>query len=159
MEEYEYSFKVKSIKPYINYCEENGYKKESEVIQNRIVYVNEYNPNIISRITKNIVDGKETIIFDAKNIKQEEDNLKDSIESLPLVVTDDNKEIIDSIIKTLDFYENANNYRTRYVYKKDDVKFEIDAYTKPKMNVIGIEGNKIKVDNVYNDLIEKIPNE
>lgn len=83
MEEYEYSFKVKSIKPYINYCEENGYKKESEVIQNRIVYVNEYNPNIISRITKNIVDGKETIIFDPKNIKQEEDNLKDSIESLP----------------------------------------------------------------------------
>ena len=27
MEEYEYSFKVKSIKPYIRYCIDNNYKK------------------------------------------------------------------------------------------------------------------------------------
>ena len=155
MKEYEYSFKVKSIKPYIAYCIENGYTKESEVTQNRIVYENRHTPDIISRVTKKIVDGKEKVVFDIKNVGKRDNKLKDSIESIPLVVTDDIREIVDSMIKTLDFYEAANNYRTRYVYKKNGVKFEIDDYIEPKMYVVGIEGNKIEVDNIYNELIEK----
>ncbi len=163
MEEYEYSFKVKSIKPYIDYCIENGYKKVSEVEQNRIVYENKHTPDIISRLTKKIVDGKENVVFDIKNVGIRDDKLKNSIESIPLVVTDENREIVESIIKVLNFYEAANNYRIRYIYKKDGVKFEIDNYIEPKMNVIGIEGNKDEVDKIYNELIEnkvgKIVNE
>ena len=30
-----------------------------------------------------------------------------------------------------------------------------DDYIEPKMYVVGIEGNKIEVDNIYNELIEK----
>lgn len=155
MKEYEYSFKVESIKPYLEYCIENNYKKESEVKQNRIVYENKHTNDIIARITKKIVDNKETSTFDIKNVGVRDKNLKDSTESIPLLLTDENKNIIESIIKTLDFYEAANNYRTRYVYKKNGVKFEIDNYIQPKMQVVGIEGNKNEVDKIYNELVEK----
>ena len=70
MEEYEYSFKVSSIKPYIEYCEKNDYKKESEILENRKVYENKYNPNIIARITKTVIGLKEQIVFDCKNVKK-----------------------------------------------------------------------------------------
>lgn len=46
MEEYEYSFKVSSIKPYIEYCENNNYEKVSEVTQNRVVYENKHLFNV-----------------------------------------------------------------------------------------------------------------
>ena len=37
-EEYEYSFKVKDIKPYIDYCINNDYEKTGESSQTRILY-------------------------------------------------------------------------------------------------------------------------
>lgn len=154
MNEYEYSFKVESIKPYLDYCIKNNYEKESEVIQNRIVYENKHTKDIIARITKKIIDQKEEIIFDIKNVGKRDDKLKDSVESLPLVLINETEKVINSMIKVLDFYEAANNYRIRYVYKKNNVKFEIDDYIQPKMQVIGIEGNKIQVDKVYKDLID-----
>lgn len=51
MEEYEYSFNVTSVEPYIKYCEENGYEKKGENTQNRIVYENIHNRHIIARLT------------------------------------------------------------------------------------------------------------
>ena len=42
--------------------------------------------------------------------------------------------------------------RKRYVYFKDGVKFEIDNYTQPAMKVAAIEGEKEKVDKVYNEV-------
>lgn len=154
MNEYEYSFKVESIKPYIEYCENNNYEKESDVTQNRIVYENKHTPDIIARITKKIVNGEENNIFDLKNVGKRDENLKDSTESIPLTITQENEEIINSMIAVLDFYEAANNYRTRHVYKKNGVKFEIDDYIKPEMQVVGIEGNNDKVDKIYNEIIE-----
>ena len=154
MNEYEYSFKVESIKPFIDYCEKNGYEKISEVTQNRIVYENNHTEEIIARVTKKIVDGEEENVFDLKNVGKRDENLKNSTESIPLIITKDNENIINSMIDVLDFYEAANNYRTRYVYKKDGVKFEIDDYINPKMQVIGIEGEKTEVDLVYNEIIQ-----
>ena len=52
------------------------------------------------------------------------------------------KKSIYSMLEVLDFYEVAYNYITGYVYKKDNVTFEIDDYIEPKMQVIGIEGKK-----------------
>ena len=47
--------------------------------------------------------------------------------------------------------------RTRIVYKKDGVKFELDSYTSPEIIfVVGIEGNKEKVDFVYKEVSSKL---
>ena len=40
MKEYEYSFKVKSIEPYINYCKNNNYNLIDIIKENRRVYEN-----------------------------------------------------------------------------------------------------------------------
>ena len=146
MEEYEYNFKVKSIDPYINYCKKNNYI-EQIVKQNRIVYESSYNDNLIARITTN---NNEETILDFKNVNQNDDLLKISNESLPLKV--DNLETVYSILDTLNFKKKSNLLRTRYIYKKDDFTFEIDDYTEPVMKVVAIEGNKSKVDQIYNEI-------
>lgn len=152
MEEYEYSFKVSNLKPYIEYCENNDYKKISEVTQNRVVYENKHSEHIIARITTKITNNKKNTVFDCKNINKKDRDLKVSSESVPMEVTESNEKSIYSMLEALDFYEATKNYRTRYVYKKNDVTFEIDDYTEPKMQVIGIEGEKTKVDKVYEEL-------
>ncbi len=51
-EEYEYSFKVKSISEFIQYCIDNKYEKKKEYLQTRILYKN--GGPIMARITENI---------------------------------------------------------------------------------------------------------
>ena len=51
MKEYEYSFKVKSIEPYIEYCKEHNYEEISITTQNRKVYENKNSDHIIARLT------------------------------------------------------------------------------------------------------------
>ena len=60
------------------------------------------------------------------------------------------------MLEVLGFYENANNTRIRYVYKKDNVIFELDDYIIPEMKVVAIEGSKEEVDKVYSEIKEKI---
>lgn len=156
MEEYEYSFKVASIKPYIDYCENNRYEKISEVTQNRVVYENKNSEHIIARITTKVINGKKTTTFDCKNVNKKDRALNVSNESIPIKVVKSNQESIYSILEVLDFYEAANNCRTRYVYKKNGVTFEIDDYIKPQMQVVGIEGAKNEVDKVYKELTNLI---
>lgn len=156
MKEYEYSFKVESIEPYIKYVEENDYEKKSVETQNRIVYENKHSKNIISRITTKNKDGKKETTLDFKNVEKKKNNLNDSRESLPIKINKNNRKAIESILDVLDFYEAANNTRTRYVYEKGNVKFEIDDYIVPKMQVVAIEGKKEDVDLVYEDLNKKI---
>ena len=156
MEEYEYSFKVSSIKPYIKYCEENNYKKVDVTSQNRIVYENAHNEHIIARITKEIKGGKETTKFDCKNVGESRDTLKISGESIPMEVIESNRKEIESILDVMDFKEAANLNRTRYIYEKDNVIFELDDYTTPEMYVVALEGEKDAVDRVYKEINEKI---
>jgi hypothetical protein len=66
-----------------------------------------------------------------------------------MIVTDENKEIVKSILEVLDFYEAADNIRTRYEYVLGGVKFEIDDYIRPQAQVVAIEGEKELVDKVY----------
>ncbi len=152
MEEYEYSFKVKSIKPYIEYCEKNNYKLEDITKQNRIVYENRYSEDVIARITTTVKDGKKTCVFDCKNIGKRDKTLKISSESKPIKVTKGNREQIESILNVLNFYKVVSNNRKRYIYKKTGIKFEIDEYTSPLMCIIGIEGERNKVNKVYEEL-------
>ena len=159
MEEYEYSFKVESIKPYIDYCKKNNFKEISVTKQNRVVYENKNSENIIARLTTKIINNKKEIFFDCKNVGKNDNDLKVSKESLPIKVTKNNQKQIESLLEVLDFYEVANNIRTRYIYEKGNVKFEIDNYESPKMQVVAIEGIKNDVDNIYKDLLIKVDNE
>lgn len=159
MQEYEYSFKVKTIIPFIDYCKNNDYDELKIEKQNRIVYENNNSDDIIARITTKIINGKTNIIFDCKNVGKRDNDLKISKESLPIKITKNNKKQIESLLDVLDFYEAANNYRTRYVYEKNDIKFEIDDYENPKMKVVAIEGKKETVDKIYSELLEKYKKE
>ena len=144
MEEYEYSIRVNNIQPFIEYCKSNGYKKISENIQNRAVYEHRDNRHILARITKTETDGKTVTIFDCKNSSAEIGGLKIAKESKELELDDRTEDIIKSMINVLNFEQSADNYRIRYVYKLNDVKFEIDDYIKPQFKVVAIEGEKIK---------------
>ena len=152
MEEYEYSLKAKSVKPYIDYCENNKYKLKDKVTQNRKVYENRYSKDIIARVKTSIKNDKKEIVFDCKNIGTRNDALKISQESLPFVINEDNIKEVESFLNVLNFYQSANNDRIRYVYEKGGVKLEIDDYTSPVMCVIGVEGEKKKADKVYKEL-------
>lgn len=148
--EYEYSFKVTSIDKYIEYCKKNNYKLEEEYNQTRTLYKN--NGKIMARITKNDYKTNSIEILNFKDNNENNNTLKVCRESKDLIITNDNKEFVESLINILDLKEDKVLKRKRYVYTKNNVKFEIDNYTSPKMNVIGIEGLKEEVDKVYNEL-------
>ena len=148
MEEYEYSFNVSDIKPYIEFCKKNKYKKVKEIKQHRKVYENKHNRNIISRITTE----NDITVIDFKNTNKSYNNLNISNESKSLKINKTNAEFFDSILNILDFEQSADNYRIRYIYKKDNVTFEIDDYSSPKMFVVAVEGERNEVDKVYNEL-------
>lgn len=156
MEEYERSFKVETVKPYIDYCVNNKYTLLSVTKENRIVYENKSNKNLIARITIRVINRKKEMIFDCKNIDINDKDLKISKESLPIKISNKNKDAIYSLLGVLNFYEAANNVRTRYVYQKNSIKFEIDDYEIPKMHVVAIEGEKDEVEIVYEDLKNNI---
>ena len=148
--EYEYSFKVTSIDKYIEYCKKNNYKLEEEYNQTRTLYKN--NGKIMARITKNDYKTNSIEILNFKDNNENNNTLKVCRESKDLIITNDNKEFVESLINILDLKEDKVLKRKRYVYTKNNVKFEIDNYTSPKMNVIGIEGLKEEVDKVYSEL-------
>ena len=151
--EYEYSFKVNDINKYLDYCKENNYHFIVQCEQIRTLYKN--GGRVMARITKNIYDDKEEELLSFK-----EDNLTGEIlhvrgESLELLITDTNRDFVKSLLTILEMKEAKVLKRKRYVYEKDGVRFEIDEYFEPKMNVVGIEGEKNIVDRVYNDLKNK----
>jgi len=153
--EYEYSFKVEDIKPYINYCEENSFEKVKEFNQTRILYISDN--KILARITTQEENGSIKTVLDFKDDNDSEEILKVSRETIPLVVTDENKEAVMSMLEIFGYKIKKELIRKRYVYKKDKVIFEIDDYTSPEvMHVIAIEGEKEQVDKIYNDIKEKI---
>jgi len=158
-QEYEHSFNVRSIVPYIKYCNENGFLETSNVIQNRVVFEHRTNKNVIVRITTETINGENVIIVDSKYVGEKRGDLKVSTESEPFIISQEAKKGVVSLLQMMDFYEAANNLRTRYVYEKGGVKFEIDDYIRPQMKVVAIEGNKDEVDKVYNELLDVISKE
>ena len=152
--EYEYSFKSKDIKPFIAYCESNGYELKSEYEQIRTLFKN--GGKVMACITKNTYDNDSIEILNFKDDNLSDSVLKVSRESKDLKVTDENREFVDSLLEILDLKESKRLVRKRFVYIKDNVTFEIDEYKEPVMNVVAIEGIKEEVDIVYNELKEEI---
>ncbi|MDD3187577.1 MAG: hypothetical protein PHD02_03850 [Bacilli bacterium] len=158
MKEYEYSLIVNNLEPYINYCEKNKYKKLSQTKETRELYVNEN--NILARVTTSLDKNKQKIILDFKDNNESDEILKNNRETLPLIIEEENKEAINSILDLLDFSFKKKLERERIIYQKDKVKFELDNYMTPvKQSVLAIEGNKKEVDLVYNELKELISKE
>lgn len=155
MEEYEYSFKVTNLKPYIEYCENNNYEKKEETSQTRILYKNIN--KTMARITTKEKNGNKKTVLDFKDDNETDTTLKVCRESLPLEISDSDKEAVDSILDMLGYEIKKILIRKRVVYCKNGVIFELDDYSSPEiMFVVGIEGQKEDVDKVYNELQELI---
>ena len=155
MIEYEYSFKVKNIEPYINYCKENNYDLEKNNYQVRELYKNEN--KILARITTEIEDEKRICVLDFKDDNNTEVLIKEARETIPLKITEENRKSVDSILKILDFHKDKIIERNRMTYKKGKVSFEIDEYFKPEKGyVVAIEGEKELVDKTYVEIKEKL---
>lgn len=152
--EYEYSFKVKDIKEFIQYCVLNEYEKKEEYLQTRILYKN--GGPVMARITENIYNDYVQKVLNFKDDNLNDNILKVSRETKDLVINDDNQEFVDSLIEILDLANKKVLKRKRYVFEKNSVKFEIDEYIDPVMNVVAIEGLQEEVDAVYNELEETI---
>lgn len=148
--EYEYSFKVKDITPFVDYCVNNKYELKKEYEQVRTLYKN--GGKVMARITKNIYKDNEVEILNFKDDNLSDSVLKVSRESKDLLINDENREFVKSLLEILELNEIKKLVRKRYVYVCNNVIFEIDNYITPTMNVVAIEGKKEEVDKVYNEL-------
>ncbi len=152
--EYEYSLKVKDVSEFIKYCNDNNYVKEDEYLQTRTLFKN--GGPVMARITENEINGKVEKILNFKDDNLNDNTLKISRESKDLIVTSENEEFVESLLQILDLNNKKVLKRKRYVFVKEYVKFEIDEYLEPIINVIAIEGIKEEVDKVYESLSELI---
>lgn len=76
-----------------------------------------------------------------------------SKESEAMVLDELGIKIARSMLEVMDFEQSAYNLRTRYVFEKGDVKFEIDDYIRPQMKIVATEGDKAQVDEVYQTML------
>lgn len=151
MIEYEYSFKVKNLTPYIEYCEKNKYKKISETKQTRELFTN--TNQILARITTNKYDNKIAKFLDFKDENDTDKILKKSRETIPLEINKENEEAVNSILNIHGYKKKKHLERKRIVYNKENVTFEIDEYSSPEiMYVVAIEGEKNAVDKTYSEI-------
>ena len=110
----------------------------------------------MARITENIYNNNKEKILNFKDDNLNGQTLKIYRESKDLIINDDNQEFVNSLIEILDLNNKKVLKRKRYVFEKNNVRFEIDEYTEPVMNVVAIEGLKKEVDIVYNELEDVI---
>lgn len=149
-QEYEYSFKVRTIEPFIEYCVNNNYELKKEYVQTRTLYKN--GGKVMARITKNVYESEEIEILNFKDDNLNDNVLKVSRESKDLRINDENRDFVTSLLEILELNEAKKLIRKRFVFKKNNVIFELDKYTTPVMNVVALEGLQDEVDNVYNEL-------
>ena len=154
--EYEYSYKVTSIKEFIHYCESNNFIKISETTQKRTLYKND--TYIMARITIEEDNLKHTITeyLDFKENNETNQELKIRKETDILNLNNENKAFAKTLIEFLNLKVDKELIRTRYTYQKGNVKFEIDDYTNPKMKILAIEGNSEEVNKINQELMPMI---
>ena len=144
--EYEYSYKVKSLKPYIEYCEKNGYTLVSDSKQIGHVFKN--SNKTVARVKIDMPkNGQTKKVIDFKDEDNSKAILKERRESKPLEFEDD--DAVASILEFLGYEDDGSYIRRRRVYVKENVIFELDYYIKSRNKVLAIEGLKEEVDKVY----------
>ena len=149
-QEYEYSFQVKDVNEFIQYCIDHNYEKVESYYQIRTLFKN--GGKIMARITKNTYDNQTVELLNFKDDNLNDETLTVRRETDELMITDDNRNFVTSLIDILDLNTKKVLERNRVVYQKNHVKFEIDDYISPAMKVVAIEGEKEKVDSVYQEL-------
>ena len=150
--EKEYSFKVTSIAPFINYCVSNKYDFIEKTEQVRTLY--KKSDNTMLRLTVKKIGDKVYKEMDFKQDKLSNDSFIERKESKAIPYEDD--EAVNSIIEFLDYKKAIELVRNRYVYSKDDIKFEIDEYLSPEEAlVVAIEGDYDKITNIFEELKDK----
>jgi hypothetical protein len=151
--EYEYSYKVTSIKEFIQYRESNNFIKISETTQTRTLYKND--TYIMARITieEDNLKHTRTEYLDFKENNETNQELKIRKETDILNLNNENKAFAKTLIEFLNLKVDKELIRTRYTYQKGNVKFEIDDYTNPKMKVLAIEGNSEEVNKINQELM------
>ena len=154
--EYEYSYKVTSIKEFIQYRESNNFIKISETTQTRTLYKND--TYIMARITieEDNLKHTRTEYLDFKENNETNPELKIRKETDILNLNNENKEFVKTLIEFLNLKVDKELIRTRYTYQKENVKFEIDDYINPKMQVLAIEGNSEEVNKINQELMPLI---
>lgn len=154
--EYEYSYKVTSIKEFIQYRESNNFIKISETTQTRTLYKND--TYIMARITieEDNLKHTRTEYLDFKENNETNQELKIRKETDILNLNNENKAFAKTLIEFLNLKVDKELIRTRYTYQKGNVKFEIDDYTNPKMKVLAIEGNSEEVNKINQELMPMI---
>lgn len=148
--EYEYSFNVTSIDEYIKFCKQKKFKLINKIKQTRIIYRNKN--KTIARIT--IEEGKDIV----KKLDFKEDKLSNKdlvVRKESASLSFQNEEEVESILDFLEYKKDNTLIRTRTIYEKENVKFEIDEYEYPNSNyVVAIEGDKKETDLIYKELSE-----
>lgn len=151
MLENEYSFQVKNLKPYINYCLDNNYELVENSDQTRAIYRNDN--KTIARVTTKEINGITTKYLDFKDDNLSNDILITRRETLPIEITDE--KAVNSILEFLKYKKDNTLIRKRLVYLKDKVKFELDEYSKPtKYYVVALEGSLDKIKPIYKEINE-----
>lgn len=151
MKEYEYSFRVNDITPYIDYCKINNYDLEKSNYQIRELFKHEN--KILARITTEVENKRRTCVLDFKDDNDTNKLVKEARETVPLKVSRDNRKAVDSMLEILGYHKDKTLKRKRVVYKKGEVKFEVDEYLEPEIcYVVAIEGEKEAVDKVYEEI-------
>lgn len=153
-QEYEYSFQVKDVNEFIQYCIDHNYEKVESYHQIRTLFKN--GGKIMARITKNTYDNQTVELLNFKDDNLNDETLTVCRETDELVITDDNRNFVTSLIDILDLNTKKVLERNCVVYQKNHVKFEIDDHISPAMKVVAIEGEKEKVDSVYQELLDII---
>ena len=151
MIENEYSKKVDNLNDYIEYCERNGFILDSKINQIRVLY--RHSNKTLARITINNINNSLKKYLDFKEDKLTSDELISRKESKMIEFTDD--EAVYSILDFLGYKKDNTLERVRYVYKKEDIVFELDEYIKPnKSCVVSLEGEKDKISKIWEELFK-----
>ena len=144
--EYEYSFKVSRLDKYIEYCENNSYKKISQKYEKVIIFRN------INKTIARITFDNEKIYLDFKEDKLSNNVLNERKET-PKIIIDNYNDVL-KILNFLEYKEDNTLERNRIVYEKNNVIFEFDSYILPeKAYVVSLEGDKVIVDKIYNEIM------
>ncbi|MDD3340846.1 MAG: hypothetical protein PHN72_01400 [Bacilli bacterium] len=151
--EYEYSFKVTDIEPFIEYCIKNEYEKVEETKQTRVLYKKP--DKTMARVTTKEKNNQSTTFLDFK-----EDGLSDNVLGINRetgMLKVENMDVVEDILSFLQYKKEVTLKRNRAIYQKGEVVFEIDNYTEPEaMYVVAVEGLPKEVDPVYEDVQNKL---
>ncbi len=138
--EYEYCYKVKDLKEYLDYIQ-SKYKFVERYKEKRVIYRNKN--NTIARITHKNND----IYLDFKENKISNEDLIVRKETKAIKI--DSIKNCENILSFLNYKKDNMMERYRIIYEGEKIKFEIDEYIKPeKSYVVSFEGDKKICDKV-----------